>query len=160
MQGFTFITDTDGSSGKVASGRARTTIRAHVMRKHWIDNPHSGKKKSGRTVSGPQQGTGGMRLSSSPREAIVTEDGTISAIAPALVSAACAHPDDGSIPRHLNRVTDGFVYAGSSIDIRSYGLFHHYSLECTFYYGASDHVIMLITTKSVLSFQTRYTHYP
>ena len=160
MQDFTFITDTDGSSGKVASGRARTAIRAHVMRKHWIDNPNSGKKKLGGTVSGPQQGTGGLCMSSSPRETTVTDVGNVSESAPALVSPACTHSEDTSISRQLNRATDSFVYAGSSIDIGSYGLFHHYSLECTFYRNISYTAIMLTATKSVLSFQTQSTHYP
>ena len=160
MQDFLFITDTDGSSGKVASGRTRTAIRAHVMRKHWIDNPNSGKKKIGRAILRPQQGTSGVCLSSSPREATATDDGAVSASGPETISPAPAHSDENSISRHLNRVTDDFVYAGSSIDIRSYGLFHHYSLECTFYSNASYCASMLTVTKSVLSFQTRSTHYP
>ena len=163
MQGFTFITDTDGSSGKVASDRARTAIRAHVMRKHWIDNPSSGKKKSGKTVSGPQQGIGATRPSSSPRDTTATDDRTTSGpeiSAPVLVSPVCAPSEDSSISRHLNRVTDGFVYAGSSIDIRSYGLFHHYSLECTSHSNTSYPVVILTGTKSVLSFQIRFTHCP
>ena len=160
MQNFTFITDTDGSSGKVASDRTRTAIRAHVMRKHWIDNPNSGKKKLGKTISRPQQGTSGMCLSSSPSEATAVGDGAVSASGPRLISPVHAHSDENRISRHLSRVTDGFVYAGSSIDSRSYGLVHHYSLECTFYSNASYRADMLTATKSVLSFQTQSTHYP
>jgi len=34
--------------------------------------------------------------------------------------------------RQLNRATDAFVYAGSSIDVKSYGLFSHYASECEY----------------------------
>lgn len=42
MDGFAFITETDGSSGKVASATARRPIRTHVMRTHWANKTGSG----------------------------------------------------------------------------------------------------------------------
>ena len=136
MQCLTFITDTDGRSGKVSSRKTRTVIRAHVTRQHWAENP-------ARRISIP----------------LIKGSPGCGAVDPTCVSAVHendAEPDDATLAprrksdggaimtrttqtqqthglrpyRHLNRVTDDFVYAGSAIDQQSYSLFRHYSSEC------------------------------
>lgn len=41
MDGFAFITQTDGSSDKVACAAARKVIRIYVMRTHWASKTAS-----------------------------------------------------------------------------------------------------------------------
>ena len=139
MENFAFIAQTGVSSGKVASPTARKTIRTHVMRKHWTSKASSGVRLANvpslqserpnrpnrarmvdRTdgaredyASGKIASNDGLDLSQESQS--VAEGGT---------------RDVGSPCRLLNRATDAFVYAGSSIDLKSYGFFNHYASEC------------------------------
>ena len=145
MQLLTFITDTDGRSGKVASREARTVIRAHVMRKHWTDKPAPSTPTLVNLCSRQREAVESFSLSSPPVQD-ADNDGiddpshrelTRSAVIPGTTNARGV-----SLSRHLNRVTDEFVYAGSSIDLQSYGYFHHYSMECE---SSLYHQILIIT---------------
>lgn len=133
MQCLTFITDTDGRSGKVASRKARTVIRAHVMRKHWVDKSTSFRQKS-YSVASRQTKVNEAVCSSSPVERIAIAEKTASPRRDQSSSGTAIPRGESSqglfLTRHLTRVMDDFVYAGSSIDLQSYGHFQHYSSEC------------------------------
>lgn len=138
MQLLTFITNTDGRSGKVASRETRTVIRAHVMRKHWTDKPAPSASTLVNLCSRQREAVEPFRLSSPPIQD-ADDDGTDDpshqqttrgALTGSAVIPGTTNVRGVSLSRHLNRVTDEFVYAGSSIDLQSYGYFHHYSMEC------------------------------
>ena len=143
MQGLTFITQSDGASGKVASPKARSVIRAHVMRKHWTDKGGARRSRSepSKTASIETVDEQAEEASASADHAVATSDITCSSqsacnrtsnkISSRPNASRSTSLDELSLSRRLNRVTDGFVYGGCSIDVKSYGLFHHYSRECT-----------------------------
>ena len=162
MQSFTFITNSDGASGKVASQQTRTVIRAHVMRKHWTEKPSPTKFVSARCKLRQQIGDGHTHRTSIGKQAKTMNDAThssqethketIDQSPPSPVStASSASSEDTIVSRHLNRTTDAFVYAGSSIDVKSYGYFHHYTLECMSpqFFNIS---VLLIISKSTMLF--------
>ena len=136
MTNFEFITETDVSSGKVASRSVRRTIRTHVMRTlkcsgvPLADGPpspqrRSGKNKSSKTAAQPVRA---REVTVSPKDIGTHSSSTDSGPSKGGSSAEsrCAE----STSYHLNRVTDAFIYAGSYIDIESYGFFTHYASEC------------------------------
>lgn len=133
MQCYTFITDTDGGSGRVASQKTRTVIRAHVMRKHWSNKPTSTNQKSTKVGLNRQEDIDARNSPSLPKQSVATDDAAFvhSGHARATqIPPQSAKSQEMVLPRILNRATDDFVYAGSSIDLPSYRHFHHYSSEC------------------------------
>ena len=141
MANFAFIIETDGNSGKVTSATARRTIRAHVMKNHRtsktssnvqvVEIPSSQRAppRKSRAPVGDQPGTGKDTASSWEKVGSVCSEQ--SKRGSRLCDRQARHVE--SPCRHLTRSTDAFIYAGSSIDIKSYGLFNHYSSECLCY---------------------------
>ena len=147
MADLAFIPQTDFQSGKIVSASARRTIRTHVMRSYWTKKASSSNQRMHPAPALPNKSSRPNDPSKdpSPIEAIVPK---------AASNKATASPEAGSIDdglclsrnsppaaqkemsfsprpcRFLNRATDAFTYAGSSIDVKSYGFFHHYASEC------------------------------
>lgn len=137
MASLVFVTDTDGRSGRVASRKAQTTIRAHVMRKH-------GSEKSGLRNSIAKGGNKGTIPHEDYHEDNLPEARNAEAVAlcadwssdsarsmSALTdNATNTASKDLNTSWYLNRIVDDFVYAGSCTNTQSYGYFHHSASEC------------------------------
>ena len=134
MENYIFINDSQSRTGKIATERSRKAIRSQAMRKHWS------KKLNTEPSDTP--------LSLGPPSTYPEEDGcqqdprhhSTPFIKPAGIqrgslSSACegdsARNSIASPSRLLNRESDAFVYAGSSIDTLSYRYFKHYADECS-----------------------------
>ena len=141
MQTFTFITDCDGASGKVASQGSRTVVRAHVMRKYQSTKNSIGGQGSTTVASRRQGGERGNTVDAVDEQTAVEDHETSSrqlvrrprssqSLTISVTHGASPVSTSISPNCHLNRMTDAFAYAGASIDARSCGLIHHYSLEC------------------------------
>jgi hypothetical protein len=143
MGGFAFITETDGSSGQVASAAARKLICNHVIRTHWANQTGSGDPGFDVSTTN-KRNPNKAKLSAAVRQQIVlhkdnvfsTEavDGSSMVLAqPALFAWKRTPGLAESSSCHFTRATDAFVYADSSIDIKSYGFFTHYSTKCLYH---------------------------
>lgn len=134
MDDFLFITQTDGTSGKVACSTSRRVIRAHVMRNHWIKSALS-RQRNERTKKLPPVASKhvvadeGEASSSGSVESVDTAHSSVTK------DARFKQRKQGHIasPRHqLATAANAFVYAGSTYirDVKSSRFFHHYSAEC------------------------------
>lgn len=141
MQSFTFITDGDGATGRIASQVSRTVIRAHVMRKYQSTKTRLGGKGSKIIASRRRGDERGNTIDPIDEQWVVDDhDPSSSQLVsrpwsnqPLTVSATHTTSPvstSASPSCHLNRMTDALVYAGASIDAKSCGLIHHFSLEC------------------------------
>ena len=145
MQAFTFITDGDGATGRIASQASRTVIRAHVMRKYQSTRNSLGGKSSKTVASRRQGGQRGNTINpivdpideqtavedDEPCSSqLVSRPGSNQPLTLSVTHSMSPVSTVTSPSCHLNRMTDAFAYAGASIDAKSCGLIHHYSLEC------------------------------
>ena len=141
-QTLVFLESTNDSSGRVVSPTGRKKIRSHVMREYRKQNSEltvqlnkiSSSHSRIQTKAQPstlQQADFLAEKPSPSHSGSSTYDffeetspgrRTSERQSASLIDSQC----------HLNTVTDAFVHAGNSvIDFRSYGLFNHYSSECT-----------------------------
>jgi len=137
-----FLDSTNESSGRVVSPTARRLIRSHVMREYRKQQTELNdqlEKTSSSQLSKQKSPKPSKRdLATFPSKnppAAYTENSASdfsedTSSECQTVDWQARYPVDPQY--HLNAVTDGFEYAGtSSIYFRSYGLFNHYASECT-----------------------------
>ena len=147
MANLAFIQQTDLKSGKIVSPSARRTIRTHVMRTYWkkrfVEGCHTADPPAILPEGSNERNC--PPLGCSPMETFIPKAASNESMA----SHGAGSPDNGRTclegspttvqeeatpsprPSHfLNRATDAFIYAGSSIDVKSYGFFSHYAAEC------------------------------
>lgn len=143
MERFKFINEADLSSGKITSGRVRKAIRTHVMTQHWATGSRAGHQSMLQPSKRVEEKNNKLGLPRGTESEITVRQNNVFSndivgndSLPGTANEACTEADRPEVierpSRHLNRVTDAFVYAGSSIDIKSYSFFYHYSSECLY----------------------------
>lgn len=141
MVNLTFISQTDPGSGKISSASARRIIRSHVMKTYMKNKVDLGNL----TAKAPIVHQAEPEIASSPSDVGTTASRRTSNSANSKCGTQAKHSPirekglthAASPSRQLNRATDAFVYAGSSIDVKSYGFFSHYASECEYLFTGS-----------------------
>ena len=138
MASLAFISQTDPRSGKVSSASARRTIRSHVMKTYMTKKEKLGNLNAKQSAAQPSERDDiSSNGSNSPKAApdkrapsIRSPSNDTSPTAHSLSVDGNGRKQSEGPFRQLNRATDAFIYAGSSIDVKSYGFFSHYASEC------------------------------
>jgi len=146
MERFKFINEADLAPGKITSRRVRKAIRTHVIRQHCATVTGAGHQSMVQPSAEPEKKTNNSRLpkSNQGQKALRQEESTSNEHKGSeffrnnlSTDEASAEPNRPEIieepSRHLNRVTDAFICAGSNIDSRSYSFFNHYLSECLYH---------------------------
>ena len=145
MDDFKFINETVGSSGKITSRQARTTIRACASRHHWKSislHNFGGQNQESRMPNGADR----PRLSRTRVDEALDKQVNMeqSAISSDNFQASLQTPEDSEVPASRSRhqqvesntervpykVMDVFPRIGTHNDTLARRFFNHYLVEC------------------------------